>query len=102
MEKVKDNLIKTPSDISNIVSTVFDLNDTLTGSKVCESSYIQRKVDEYINLSNSYSKEMITKRNKVINDIATFTRKIEFVTRDPEIEDYLTTFMRVIRSGYVT
>ena len=100
LKKVKDKLIDAPSDISNIVKAVFDLSSTLSNSNMCESSYIQRKVDEYIILSTSNSKEIIKKKNMVMDDIEMFKRKIEFVTRDPEIDDYLKTFMRIIKSGY--
>ena len=99
---MKDNLIQAPSDISNIVRAVFDLAGTLNSSNICESSYIQSKVDQYIILSNAHSEELCMKKNKVMKDIKTFKRKKDFVTRDPEVDDYLTTFMKVIRSGYKT
>ena len=61
LKKVKNNLIETPSDISNIVKAVFDLAGTLNDSSVCKSIYIERKVDEYIMLSQAQSEEMIKK-----------------------------------------
>ena len=102
LNKVKDNLIETPYDISDIVNAVFDLAGTLSISDISNSPYIHRKVENFVMLSNSHTEDMLKKINETFQDLKTFKRKRDFLTRDPEVDDYLTTFMSVIISGYKT
>ena len=102
LKKVKDNQIEAPSDISDIVKAVFDLAGTLNISDISNSYYIHKRVDQFVMLSKAYSEEMVLKKNEAYRDLRLFKRKRDFVTRDPEIDDYLQTFMSVIMNGYET
>ena len=100
LKKVKDNQIEAPSDISDIVKAVFDLAGTLHISDISNSLYIHKTVDQFVLLSNARSKEMIKKKREVYKNLKSFKKKRDFVTRDPEVDDYLTAFMEVAMSGY--
>ena len=102
LEKVKDNLIEAPYDISDIIKAVFDLAESLNSSDMSDSSYIHKKVDRFVMLSKAESEEIIRTKENVLKDIKIFKKKKDFMTRDPEADDYFTTFMRVIKNGYNT
>jgi hypothetical protein len=102
LKKVMQGVIESPSDISEIIEAVFDLASTLNNSDTSDSKYIQKKVTQYVLVSQARTDAMLVKKSEILSDLTDFKKKKDYVTRDPEMYDYLTVFMNVVTSSYRT
>lgn len=102
LKKVMQRRIDVPSDIAEIIEAVFALASTLNNSDSSDSQYLQKKVTQYLLFSQSRTEAMIIKKEEILSDLTGFKRKKDYVTRDPEMYDYLTVFMNVVTSAYRT
>lgn len=90
------------SDICDIVSAVHAIskNNISIDFSVSNSPYLHSKIDRYIVLFQAVTPEMIEAKKKAFDELADFKTMKEYVVKDRDMSEYLTTFINRITSSY--
>ena len=98
--KVRYKYFDTPSDVATIVEAVIALSDEIVDHGITDSPYLQRKVDEYVSLYDAVSDDEVKSKEDALTALKSFEQKKTIVTRDNDLNQYLSVFMDTVTSSY--
>ena len=84
------------------IYAVFELAKFIDSFDTPHSVYINKRVDEYILISQAVTIEAYKEKRRLRRLLHSFRAKKEDVFKDPEMYEYLKTFCNVVTSTYRT
>lgn len=102
LQKVMNKEVPSHSDICDIVSAVHAIykNNIWVDFSVSNSPFLHSKIDRYIVLFQAVTPKMIEAKEKAFNELADFKTMKEYVIKDRDMSEYLSSFVSRITSSY--